>query len=1077
MRVGILGPLEVRDGERPVDVAGARLRALLIRLALDPGQPVSVSALAEALWADAPPADTVNAVQTLVSRLRRAVPGLGVRSGPAGYRLDLDPDDVDAERFTRLTRDGREALRDGDAPRALATLREALALWRGPALAEVGDAPYAAAAVARLAELRLTAQEDRIEAELRTGRPELLVAELDELTAAHPLRERLAALRLRTLAAAGRPAEALAGYERVRARLADELGVDPSPELRAAHLALLRGDAAPPPVAAAPRGNLRAALTTFVGRDEDLSRLTGLLDGNRLVTLIGPGGAGKTRLASAAAGRLAGGVPGGAWLVELAPITDPADVPRAVLDTLGRRDRPREPARPTVRDTLGRLVDAIAADETLIVLDNCEHVVEAAARLAEELLGRCPGLIVLATSREPLGIVGEALEPVPPLRLPPADATPADASAYPSVQLLRDRAGAVRAGFAVTDDNVADVVEICRRLDGLPLAIELAAARLRTLSPRQVAAGLDDRFRLLTGGSRTALPRHRTLRAVVDWSWGLLTGNERRLAERLAVFPASVTAESAAGVAGPAAAALLDALVDKSLLQVVGDGRFRMLETIREYGLERLAATGVAAEARAAYAAYFRDLVATAEPHLRTAGQLPWLRLLTAERENIVGALHFACDAGDADTALRIGADLALPLIIWGDDGGIGGDVLARALALPGSAPAAERAVVLAIRVITEMFHSAREPTPERVAELTDAVRAAEGARHPIVALLEPALSIFTDDTAAGIEAVDRARGHPNPWTDGTLLAMRGQIKENDGDAEGMLRDLTGAVEELRAVGERWSLSMVLSQYADALTKRGDFAAATAALEESARLVRELDPTAEPSFQLIWLAGIQARAGDIAGAKAELRRFVAARAADRDGRDAAFGLMMLGGIARIEGSLDEAAECFAEAMRRQEQAPLVAPQFRGLLQAAMGHLALARGDVPEARVCLTEATDRALVARDMPVVAIIAVGWVAVAEAEGRYERAAEMLGTSDSLRGWPDRSDADAQRLAERLREKLGDDGYAAAYARGHGLSRADALASVGGDPARCDRSGATPVGPDGERREDRDDRHGPEE
>ncbi|MFJ8834044.1 BTAD domain-containing putative transcriptional regulator [Micromonospora aurantiaca] len=1045
VRVGILGPLEVRDGDRPVDVAGARLRALLIRLALDPGRPVSVPALAEALWGDEPPTDTANAVQTLVSRLRRAVPGLAVRSSPAGYRLDLDPDDVDAGRFERLTRQGRAALRDGDAATARATLRDALALWRGPALAEAADAPYAAAAVARLAELRLTAQEDRIEAELRTGRPELLVAELEELTAAHPLRERLAELHLRTLAAAGRPAEALAAYERIRQRLADELGVDPSPQLRAAHLELLRGEAAPAQPTAVTRGNLRAALTTFVGRDEDLRRLTGLLAGNRLVTLLGPGGAGKTRLASVAAGRLADGVPGGAWLVELAPITDPADVPRAVLDTLGRRDRTLEPVRPPARDPLGRLVETIATDETLIVLDNCEHVVEAAARLAEELLGRCPGLRVLATSREPLGIVGEALDPVPPLRLPPADATPDDALAYPSVQLLRDRAAAVRPGFAVTGENVAAVVEICRRLDGLPLAIELAAARLRTLSPRQVAAGLDDRFRLLTGGSRTALPRHRTLRAVVDWSWGLLTDDERRLAERLAVFPASVTADSAAGVAGPAAAALLDALVDKSLLQVVGDGRFRMLETIREYGLERLAAAGAVAGARAAHAAYFRELVRTAEPHLRTAGQLPWLRLLEAERENIVGALHHACDAGDADTALRIGAGLALPLVIWGDDGGIGGDVLARALALPGPAPAEERAVVLAIRIGSELARGEQVPPPEQLAELTTALRAAEGTKHPIVGLLAPMLSIFDDDTAAGIAAIDRARGHPDPWTDGTLLGMRGKFKENDGDAEGMLRDLTDAAAELRAVGERMSLSHVLSEYADALTKRGDFEAATAALEESVRLARELNPASEPGFQLIWLAAIRARSGDVAGAKAELRRFVT----DRDGRDGAFGLMMLGSIARSDGSLDEAQECLAEAMRRQAETPLVAPQFRGLLLAEMGHLALARGDLPGARRCLDEATTRALAARDMPVVAIVTVGWVALAVAEGRYERAAELLGVSDSLRGRPDRSNPDAQRLAERLRAELGEDGYAAAYTRGHGRSRADALAFVGGDPA----------------------------
>ncbi|MFJ6198167.1 BTAD domain-containing putative transcriptional regulator [Micromonospora sp. NPDC092111] len=1047
MRVGILGPLEVRDGDQVVEVAGARLRALLIRLAVDPGRSVGVDALAAALWGDTPPADTANAVQSLVSRLRRAVPGLGVLSGPAGYRLDLGPDDVDANRFERLTRAGREALGGGDAGRAFAALRDALALWRGPALADVADASYAIAAAVRLEELRLTAQEDRIEAELRIGHSALLVAELDELTAAHPLRERLAALHVRALAAAGRPAEALTAYDRVRQRLADELGVDPSPELRAAHLAVLRGESGPPPApVVAPRGNLRVALTTFVGRDEDLRQLTTQLAENRLVTLVGPGGAGKTRLASVAAGLLADRVAGGAWLVELAPIADPADVPRAVLDTLGRRDRALEPARPTTpRDTMGRLVDALSADETLLVLDNCEHVVDAAAQLADELLGRCPGLRVLATSREPLGILGEALDPVPPLRPPPADATPADALAYPCVQLLRDRAVAVRPGFAVTDGDVRDIVEICRRLDGLPLAIELAAARLRTLSPGQVAAGLDDRFRLLTGGSRTALPRHRTLRAVVDWSWGLLTDDEHRLTERLAVFPASITAESAAGVAGDAAS-LLDALVDKSLLQVVDDGRFRMLETIREYGLERLAEFGGVADSRAAHAAYFLRLVQTAEPHLRTAGQLPWLRLLETERDNIIGALQFACDAGDADTALRIGAALALPLVIWGD-GGIGGDVLARALALPGPAPMAERTVVLAIRIITEMVNGARVPEAERVAELAAAVRAAQGSDNPYLALLEPALSIFTDDTNAGIAAVDRARGHADPWTEGTLLVMRGQIKENDGDADGMLRDLTQATKELRVVGERWSLSMALSQYADGLTRQGDYEAATAALEESARLSRELNPTEEPGFQVIWLAAMRARSGDVAGAKGDLRRFIADQ---ETGRDAAFGLMMLGDIARREGSLAEAQECLAEAMCRLEATPLAAPQFRGLLLAAMAHLALAGGDVAGARRRMAEAALGGIAARDMPVVAIITVGWVAIAAAEGRFELATELLGTSDSLRGRPDRSNADAQRLAEQLRAELGDEAYAAAYARGNGLSRADALAFVGVDPAR---------------------------
>ncbi|WP_198347875.1 BTAD domain-containing putative transcriptional regulator [Plantactinospora sp. KBS50] len=1061
MRVGILGPLEVRDGDRVVPVAGARLRALLTRLALDPGRPVGVAALAEALWGDTPPAEPANAVQSLVSRLRRVAPGLGVQSGPAGYRLVLGAEDVDAGRFERLTHAGRTALRGGDATGALPMLREALGLWRGPALAEVADAPYALAAASRLAELRLTALEDRIAAELAVGQSGPPVAELDELTTAHPLRERLAALHLRALAAAGRPADALAAYERIRRRLAEELGADPSPELRAAHLAVLRGEAAPPaaaPVLAAPvassgadraPGNLRAALTTFVGRERDLRQVTALLAGNRLVTLLGPGGAGKTRLASVAAAELAAGTAGGAWLVELAPVTDPADVPRAVLDALGRRDLTIDPARSTPRDTLGRLVDVLSAGETLIVLDNCEHVVEAAARLADELLGRCPALRILATSREPLGILGEALDPVPPLRLPPPDATATDALAYPSVQLLRDRAAAVTPGFAVTGDNVGDVVEICRRLDGLPLAIELAAARLRTLSPRRVAAGLDDRFRLLTGGSRTALPRHRTLRAVVDWSWELLTDRERELAGRLAVFPSSITADSAAGVAGRDAVPLLDALVDKSLLQVVGDGRFRMLETIREYGLERLTAAGGLGAARGAYAAHFRDLVLTADPHLRTAGQLPWLRLLEAERDNIVGALHVACDDGDADTALRIGAALALPLAIWGD-GGIGGDVLARASALPGPDLPAERAIVLAMRMLTDTFAHGRFPEPVQVADVTAAVRAAAETGNPYVVLLEPALSVFTDDTDAGLAAVARGLDHAQPWTRGTLLAMRSQIKENDGDAEGMLADQLQAITQLRAVGERWSLSMVLSQYADALSKRGDHAAATAALQEAAGLSRELNPSVEPMLQVIWLAGARARAGDVAAARADLRRFVTDEAAAQDGRATTYALVMLGDIARQEGALDEAAGHLAEADRRLSALTLAAPQFHGLLLVATAHLALARGDLATARRYVLRAVEGGTAARDMPALATVTVGMVAIAAAEDRLELAAELLGTSDSLRGWPDLSNADAQALAERLRAKLGDQAYAAAYARGHDRSRAEALALITANPVR---------------------------
>ena len=568
MVVGVLGPLEVQLDGRPVAVGGGRLRALLACLALESGRPVSTGRLVDALWEEDLPADQVHALQSLVSRLRRALGnGSLVAPAPGGYRLDVE---VDADHFERLVADARAS---ADPERKGELLREALALWRGPALADLVDYRFAAAAAARLQDLKLAALADRVAADLALGHGDRLVGELEALCAEHPLHERLAAQLIAALSASGRQADALATYERVRLLLSEELGVPPGAELQAAHMAVLQGEQAP-----RRRSNLSAPVTSFVGREREIGQLGELLEHARLVTLLGPGGAGKTRLAREAVAGWVDRVADGVWMVELAPVTAEVDIVPAVLGALGLREAVLREAL-VARDGLGRLLDVLGDRETILVLDNCEHLIAGVAELADRLLAGCPGLRLVATSREALAISGERLVAVPPLEQTPAQ------------ELFADRASAALPGFVMDDYGK----EICRRLDGLPLALELAAARLRTLPVRELAQRLDDRFRLLTGGSRTALPRHRTLRAVVDWSWDLLDEPERRLARRLAVFSAGATVESASAVDETDALDGLAALVERSLLQVVPDSeptRYRMLETLREYGLEKLEEAG-----------------------------------------------------------------------------------------------------------------------------------------------------------------------------------------------------------------------------------------------------------------------------------------------------------------------------------------------------------------------------------------------------------------------------------------------------------------------------------------------------
>ncbi|MCK2219446.1 AfsR/SARP family transcriptional regulator [Actinomadura sp. ATCC 31491] len=1015
MRVGILGPVEVESRA----VGGARLRLLVARLALAAGRPVTAEELTGCLWPEEPPADPGNALQSLVSRLRRALPGAGaLASVPGGYRLDAA---TDAGAFERLT---AEARRLADPAGRARLLGEALALWRGPALGEVAGHPSLVGHAVRLEEARLAAVEDRAEALLDSHAGGLddvlagLAGELGGQAARHPLRERLHALRVRALHAAGRRAEALAAYEECRRALAAELGADPGPELREAHLAVLRAEPPRPR-----RTNLRAPLTSFVGRDAELARVRDRLRAGRLVTLVGPGGAGKTRLATTAAAAL---LPEhtAVWLVELAAVTDPGDVPQAVLSVLGDQLPAGRPAGPA--GTVETLAEVLAPGRVLLVLDNCEHVVEAAARLAEELLGRCPRLKVLATGREPLNILGEALSPVPPL--PPE----------PAVRLLADRAAAVEPGL-VLDPEVA--AEICRRLDGLPLAIELAAARLRALTPRELADRLDDRFLLLTGGSRTALPRHQTLRAVVAWSWDLLDDGERALAEQLAVFAGGfglAAAERAGGTLDQ-----LAALVGKSLVQPAGHGRYRMLETIREYGLERLSSAGRLAEARARHAAYYRDLAEEAEPHLRGQEQLAWIDRLLAEHDNVLAALHHAADTGDAATALRLAAAMGTFWVIRG----FGVESMAwleRALAMPGRAPDEARLIATAVYLINGALAGGHTRIESALRELRRAAAAVDPlTEHPVLAMLQPALALFTDDSALGMKVVERRLGHPDPWTRGMLYVVRAALKENDGDMAGSRDDLLAGCAQLRLAGERWGLSMALTSLAETHAVFGAFEAALAAMDEAMTLLRELNPEAGLLHQQGWKALIRIRMGDVERARAELRAMLEP-GGDPPDRDVAFAHLGLGDLARLEGDLAGAERSYERAAELLEATYAVAPQFRALVEAGRAHLAMERGTPEAAAGHLVAAVELTLQARDMPVLARVAVAAAGLRDALGEPERAATLAGAAERLRGAPDVGNPDVVRLVSRLRESLGEAGYAAAFARGHALPPAEALSLV---------------------------------
>jgi predicted ATPase/DNA-binding SARP family transcriptional activator len=1022
--IRLLGPLEIRVGSRPLVLTARAERELLAILALRPGRVVPVDRLVDALWGDPLPAHPANALQLRVSKLRKALLAAGaapqvlVTRSP-GYALDVPPERVDAARFTAAVTRARSLADARDLTGALEEYRSAAATWGGPPLGGLTEAAWAQEEARQLESTRLTAVEEWLTLEVDAGRHGEALAALDVLVREHPLHERLHFLRMLALHRSGQRAAALEAFQHVRRLLEEELGLDPSPELRDLQRAILQHEVEPVAVdARRPRTlvepNLPARRASFLGRDREMAELLGLLGEHRLVTVTGPGGAGKTALAIEAAREvMAGGgsarFPDRAWFVGLAEVGAGHDVGAAVSAGFGLP--PTESLAGESADE--RVARQLAARGALLILDNCEHVIDATAALVDRLLTRCPRLHVLATSREALVVAGEVQYVLQPLSAPPLAAQPDTVTSYPAVQLFLERAAAVGGDREPDPADLPAVARICRELDGMPLAIELAAARTRTLPVAAIAERLEDRFRLLTTGSRTAERRHRTLHATVAWSHQLLDESERVLLRRLAVFRGPFSFEAAAEVCADdrlergAVVELTCRLIERSLVTRADDGRLRLLETVRQFAHEQLEAAGEGEAVQVRNLRRLTEVVERAAPALRGHDQGRWLKVLQDNQDELRAALAFCADRPDVHgrRGLRLAArlgwfwylgdheegrrQLARLLGVVNVDGDPEGHALAlEALAFVGRPSAcvvhpSDPCAAAAAQAMARFRQLGDEHAAARAAVLL----AVEGARG--------------SGATASLDLLDAAearfRADGDDWQIALSLFVRMEVLLRTDEVERALACGRQASRLYARLGDLWGVSAVEAHLSHNLFQLGRTEESLVAGHRAVAIAREVGLT--NTIQMMAAeVGIQLLAtGDDAGAEREL---LAARTiARRFGYRVGDGLASAGEghLASRRGDLELAAAHYREAVETlRETGSLV---YLVPVTSGLGYVREQQGRLDEAEACHR---DVLAIARTMPDPWIVATAWeglAAVALARGEHRRAQRLFAAATEVR------------------------------------------------------------------------------